>query len=48
VIRFDPEVVAVADLIPVVIANHPVSDISIVEPDLEGVVHQIVEHGGMP
>jgi ABC-2 type transport system ATP-binding protein len=48
VIRFDPEAVAVADLISAVIARHQVSDISIVEPDLEGVVRQIVEHGGMP
>jgi len=48
VIRFDPELVAVPDLISAVIASHPVSDISIVEPDLEGVVRQIVEHGGMP
>jgi hypothetical protein len=28
-----------------VIAAHPVTDISIVEPDLEGVVRQIVENG---
>lgn len=47
-IRFDPEVVAVADLIAVVIARHPVSDIAIVEPDLEGVVRRIVENGGLP
>jgi ABC-2 type transport system ATP-binding protein len=48
VIQFDPQVVAVPDLISAVIARHPVSDISIVEPDLEGVVRQIVENGGMP
>ncbi|MDQ3443984.1 MAG: ATP-binding cassette domain-containing protein [Chloroflexota bacterium] len=48
VIRFDPQLVAVPDLISAVIASHPVSDISIVEPDLEGVVRQIVEHGGIP
>jgi ABC-2 type transport system ATP-binding protein len=48
VIRFDPEAVAVADLISAVIARHPVLDISIVEPDLEGVVRRIVENGGMP
>jgi len=47
-IRFDPQVVAVPDLISAVIARHPVMDISIVEPDLESVVRQIVEHGGMP
>jgi ABC-2 type transport system ATP-binding protein len=44
-IRFDPELVAVPDLISAVIAAHPVTDISIVEPDLEGVVRQIVENG---
>ncbi len=44
-IRFDPALIAVADLITVVIARHPVSDISIVEPDLEGVVREIVEAG---
>jgi ABC-2 type transport system ATP-binding protein len=48
VIQFDPQVVAVPNLISAVIARHPVSDISIVEPDLEGVVRQIVENGGMP
>jgi len=47
-IRFDPEQVAVPDLISAVIARHPVSDIAIVEPELEGVVRQIVENGGMP
>jgi len=45
VIRFDPEVLPVTDLISAVIATHPVSDISIVEPDLEGVVREIVEAG---
>jgi ABC-2 type transport system ATP-binding protein len=44
-IRFDPDRMAVPDLISAVIAAHPVTDISIVEPDLEGVVRQIVEHG---
>ncbi len=48
VIQFDPEAVPVADLISAVIARHPVTDISIVEPDLEGVVRQIVERGGLP
>ena len=46
-IRFDPVAIAVTDLISAVIARHPVSDISIVEPDLEGVVREIVESGGM-
>ena len=44
-IRFDPELLAVTDLISTVIATHEVSDISIVEPDLEGVVREIVEAG---
>jgi ABC-2 type transport system ATP-binding protein len=44
-IRFDPEALAVTDLIAAVIAEHPVSDISIVEPDLEGVVREIAEAG---
>jgi ABC-2 type transport system ATP-binding protein len=44
-VRFDPEVVAVTDLIAAVAARQPVSDISIVEPDLESVVRQIVEAG---
>ncbi len=44
-VRFDPDQVAVADLIQAVLAQHAVSDISIVEPDLEGVVRQITENG---
>jgi ABC-2 type transport system ATP-binding protein len=44
-VQFDPEQVAVADLIQAVLAQHAVSDISIVEPDLEGVVRQITENG---
>jgi ABC-2 type transport system ATP-binding protein len=44
VIQFDPERVSVATLIQAVIAQHPVSDISIVEPDLEGVVRHITEN----
>jgi ABC-2 type transport system ATP-binding protein len=47
-IRFDPARVAIADLIGAVIARHPVSDIAIVEPNLEEVVRRIVESGGMP
>jgi ABC-2 type transport system ATP-binding protein len=46
-IRFDPETIAVADLITAVIARQPVSDISIVEPDLEGVVREIAQAGRM-
>jgi ABC-2 type transport system ATP-binding protein len=45
VLRFDPARVAIADLISAIIARHPVSDIAIVEPDLEGVVREIVEAG---
>lgn len=45
VIRFDPDELAVTDLISAVIARHAVSDISIVEPNLEGVVREIVEAG---
>lgn len=44
-IRFDPEAIAATELIAAVIARHPVSDISIVEPDLEGVVREIAEAG---
>jgi ABC-2 type transport system ATP-binding protein len=44
-LRFDPNVIAVTDLISAVISRHPVSDISIIEPDLEGVVREIVEEG---
>ena len=44
-IQFDPDEIAVTDLIAAVIARHPVSDISIIEPDLEGVVREIVERG---
>ena len=44
-IQFDPQRIAVAELIAAVIARYQVSDIAIVEPDLEGVVRQIVETG---
>jgi ABC-2 type transport system ATP-binding protein len=40
-LRFDPERVAAADLIGAVLAGHRVTDLSIVEPDLEGVIHGI-------
>ncbi len=42
-IRFDPDEIAVTDLIAAVVARQPVSDIAIVEPDLESVVREIVE-----
>jgi ABC-2 type transport system ATP-binding protein len=44
-IRFDPDTIAVTDLIAAVVARGPVSDIAIVEPDLEAVVREIVEAG---
>ena len=47
VVQFDPGGIAVADLIAGVIARYQVSDISIVEPDLEGVVREIVETGNL-
>lgn len=44
-IQFDPQKIAVAELIAAVIARYQVSDIAIVEPDLEAVVREIVETG---
>jgi ABC-2 type transport system ATP-binding protein len=44
-VRFDPAGVAITDLITAIISRHPVLDIAIVEPDLEGVVREIVEAG---
>ena len=44
-VRFDPARIAVTELIPAIMARHPVTDIAIVEPDLEGVVREIVEAG---
>jgi ABC-2 type transport system ATP-binding protein len=46
-VQFDPLRIAVADLIAAIIARYQVSDIAIVEPDLEGVVREIVETGDM-
>ncbi|GAB3436963.1 ABC transporter ATP-binding protein [Flindersiella endophytica] len=42
-LRFDPEQVQVADVIAQVMAQHTVSDLAIIEPELEGVIHQIYE-----
>jgi len=39
--RFDPEETRVADLIGAITSRYPVTDLSIVEPDLEGVIKQI-------
>ena len=44
-VRFDPDRMAVADLIAVVVAGNAVSDIAIVEPALENVVREIVQSG---
>jgi ABC-2 type transport system ATP-binding protein len=40
-VLFDPERAQSADLIAAVLARHAVTDLSIVEPELEGVVHRI-------
>jgi ABC-2 type transport system ATP-binding protein len=40
-LRFDPERVAPATVVAEVIARYPVSDLSIVEPNLEGVIHHL-------
>ncbi|MCA9834270.1 MAG: ATP-binding cassette domain-containing protein [Thermomicrobiales bacterium] len=45
VIRFDPERIAVADLIAAVVARYAVNDLAIVEPALENVVREIVQSG---
>lgn len=45
IIRFDPAMIAVADLIATVVARNAVSDLSIVEPALESVVREIVQSG---
>lgn len=42
-LRFDPAEVQVAEVMADVLARHQVSDISIVEPELSGVIHQIYE-----
>ena len=44
-IRFDPDQVSISDLMTYVIGQYHVSDIAIVEPDLESVVREIVEAG---
>ncbi|WP_243744911.1 ABC transporter ATP-binding protein [Streptomyces hainanensis] len=40
-LRFDPAGTRVADVITAVLARHEVTDLSLVEPGLEGVVHRI-------
>ena len=44
-LRFDPAETQVADLIGAVLARYEVTDIAIVEPELEGVVRQIYAAG---
>lgn len=44
-LRFDPQHVAVTDLIARIIATRSVSDLAIVEPELERVVREIEESG---
>ncbi|MCO5225468.1 MAG: ATP-binding cassette domain-containing protein [Thermomicrobiales bacterium] len=46
-VRFDPEVIAVADLIAAIIARYQVLDLAIVEPALESVVREIVQSGSV-
>ncbi|GAB2905468.1 ABC transporter ATP-binding protein [Streptomyces mayteni] len=40
-LRFDPAGTRVADVVAAVLARHEVTDLSLVEPGLEGVVHRI-------
>lgn len=47
-LRFDPERTQVSDLIAAVLAEHQVSDLAIVEPELEGVIHQIYNQRALP
>jgi ABC-2 type transport system ATP-binding protein len=42
-LRFDPERVAVANLIAAVTARYPVTDLSIVEPELETVIREMYQ-----
>lgn len=44
-LRFDPARTQVADLIGAVLARYEVTDLSIVEPELEGVIRQIYAAG---
>ena len=43
-LRFDPDEIGVAEVIGAVLASHQVSDLSIVDPDLESVLRQIYAH----
>jgi ABC-2 type transport system ATP-binding protein len=43
-LRFNPDDIGVAEVIGAVLARHQVSDLSIVDPDLESVLRQIYAH----
>ena len=45
-LRFNPEEIGVAEVIGAVLADYQVSDLSIVDPDLEGVLRQIYVQRG--
>jgi len=47
-LRFEGERTAASDLIAGLAARYPIADLSIVEPELEGVVHQIYSRRGLP
>jgi ABC-2 type transport system ATP-binding protein len=46
-LRFDPTIIAAPALISEVVRRYPVSDLSIVEPDLESVIREIYERGAV-
>ena len=47
-LRLEGERTAASDLIAGLAARYPIADLSIVEPELEGVVHQIYSRRGLP
>jgi ABC-2 type transport system ATP-binding protein len=47
-LRFEGGRTAASDLIAALAARYSIADVSIIEPDLEGVVHQIYSHQGLP
>ena len=46
-VEFDPAVIPVPDVMTEVLRRYTASDVAIVEADLESVVRQIVEEGGV-
>ncbi|MFG1918477.1 ATP-binding cassette domain-containing protein [Micromonospora sp. NPDC048898] len=48
VLRFDPAAVNVAELVGTVLGRYPVTDLSILEPSLEDVVHRLYGTAGPP